>query len=332
MKKQDYQLLEEAYSATQPDPGLILEYQLQETIDIIREGMWDRLKSDASGAMAGGLRKGVGTVGRALTGGLGGKWNPFNKMVAKGRQAGQEARAASLGGSHAKKMTGIMTKISTDFEKAIDSYMNDMQKQGIIQQGQAAKLTGELKNEFQTAIQNTQTKIDGLTTQSKGYTATDAATGKTVGGSDVQTVGGQAHDSTDTPYKDLGTSAVKAAGDGLDAALAAPGKALNKVTQTAADATNSVFGNTTTGKDNILKRAKDKWNQARNAPVPEGSDEPYEEDEEPYEEAEEEEKEENEEVVEDNRNPLEIELPYTTLNESNTQDYIMDRGWRSRQS
>ena len=93
MKKADYQLLEEAYSSTQPSQQDIIIWQLEETSQILQEGMFDRLKSDMAGAGAGMGKKALGTLGRIGTLGIGGKYNPFNKMVAQGREAGQQARA-----------------------------------------------------------------------------------------------------------------------------------------------------------------------------------------------------------------------------------------------
>jgi hypothetical protein len=208
MRKNDIQLLSEAYSVTRrPRHTFIIESQLNETLEILQEGMWDRLKSDAAGATTGMGKKAIGTLGRAATLGIGGKYNPFNKMVAQGRQAGQEARAASLGKSHSAKLTKEMDNVTRAFNKAIDNYIADMEKQKLITPGQVNQQTNALKTEFGNSLQKSQQTVDGLVQQATSMTQA-GADGKTQGGMAQQQVGG--------------------AGTGDDSGLTAAGTAINK--------------------------------------------------------------------------------------------------------
>ena len=336
MKKTDYRLLEEAYTQTQPTPRMVLEAQLQETIEIINEGMWDRLKSDVAGAKAGLGRKALGTVGRAATLGVGGRLNPFNHMVASGRQAGQEARAGSIGKSHQVKLQKVITGVTGQFNNAIDAYIADMERQKLIAPNSVSTQTAELKLKFSQQLQHTQGQINQLVQTATGMTAAGAG-GKTVGGMDQQQVGGA-------------TAGGPGLGSAINKNIIQPTKqAVLNAPKTAAAATRKVMQKPGQVWDDVKKG----WKSAAPVPVPEAI-EP-----EDWDAAEEEDKEGSEDpdfqaqkmataeakdkakgimdrkgknVKKENTSPLDIELPYTHLHESNTQSYAdnMVQGWRSR--
>lgn len=337
MRKVDYQLLEEAYGATQPSQQDIILWQLQETIDILQEGMFDRLKSDMAGASAGMGKKALGTLGRIGTLGIGGKYNPFNKMVAQGREAGQQARAASLGQSHSGKMTKIMTNLTKQFNAALDGYMKDMEKQKIVDPGMSNQLTANLKKQFADNLMSTQQSVDDLVKQASDTTAVDPNTGKTAGGMEQQTVGGA--DTSDASgltgaaskiNQNVVQPARKAIGDTLD----------NTKTKTREVATNLGNALKPTNVAHKLGKAKEKIKQAPGQVVNayhQGEDEAKKQTNQTVPEAydeEEDEVHEEEEMIAEHVDPLHVDLPYTHLNESNTQDYanLMQPGWRSNRS
>lgn len=394
MKKTDYRLLEEAYTQTRPTPRMVLEAQLQETIEIINEGMWDRLKSDAAGATTGMGKKAIGTLGRVATLGLGGKYNPFNKMVAQGRQAGQEARAASLGKSHTAKLTKEMQKVTQAFNKAIDNYIGDMERQKLIAPGQVNQQTNAVKTEFGNSLQKSQQTVDGLVQQATSMTQA-GEDGKTKGGMAQQQVGG-AGTGAESGLTGAGTAInqnviqartalnkvpgqiVQGAGDLTRQLQNAPGQIKQNFQQGQANAdaragtapaegeAPGTPGADTTAKVGELKDELEREKKPRGAPyggthvsnfgrvpVPEAI-EP-----EDWDAAEEKDKEGSEDpdfqaqkmataeakdkakgimdrkgknVKKENTSPLDIELPYTHLHESNTQSYAnnMVQGWRSR--
>ena len=340
MKKADYQLLEEAYSSTQPSQQDIIMWQLQETIDILQEGMFDRLKSDMAGATAGMGKKALGTLGRTATLGIGGKYNPFNKMVAQGREAGQQARAASLGKSHSGKMTKIMTDLSDQFNNAIDSYMKDMEKQKIVAPGMANQLTADLKKQFADRMMETQKGVDQMVQSASDTTKVDANTGQTAGGMDKQQVGG-ADASADSGLTGAASKvnqnvvqpAAKAVGNAYDSAKTAVGNAATSVGNALKAAPGNAVqkaGELTQQARNAPRNIANRFKQGQNTvgpaasavPVPEAYDE------------EEDEVHEEEEMIAEHVDPLHIDLPYTHLYESDTQSYAdaMHPGWRSNGS
>lgn len=352
MRKADYQLLEEAYGATQPSQQDIILWQLQETIDILQEGMFDRLKSDMAGATAGMGKKALGTLGRIGTLGIGGKYNPFNKMVAQGREAGQQARAASLGQSHSGKMTKIMTDLTKQFNAAIDGYMKDMEKQKIVAPGMSNQLTANLKKQFADRMMETQKGVDQMVQSASDTTKVDTNTGKTAGGMDKQQVGG-ADASADSGLTGAGSAinqnviqpAAAAVGDAASKAKTAVGDAASNIGNKISTGASNVASSLKAAPGNMVQKAGELTQHVKNAPqnvanrfnagkstvgpakktnqtVPEAYDE------------EEEEVHEEEEMIAEHVDPLHVDLPYTHLNESNTQDYanLMQPGWRSNRS
>jgi len=353
MKKADYQLLEEAYSSTQPSQQDIIIWQLEETSQILQEGMWDRLKSDMAGAGAGMGKKALGTLGRIGTLGIGGKYNPFNKMVAQGREAGQQARAASLGKSHSGKMTKIMTDLTKQFNGAIDGYMKDMEKQKIVAPGMSNQLTANLKKQFADNLLVTQKSVDDMVKQAGDTTSVDPNTGQTAGGMEKQTAGG-ADASAESGLTGAGTKinqnviqpAAKAVGDAYDTAKTAVGDAAtnvgNKISTGASNAVDAIkaapgnavqkAGEIKQHVQNAPQNIKNRFNQGANSVTPPTSGAPV-----PVPEAydeEEDEVHEEEEMIAEHVDPLHVDLPYTHLHESNTQSYadLLQPGWRSNGS